>query len=70
LVVGMDHDPDLHDPSDGGREEEWAGHQQMEVERRSGRGISRWRERGGVGGASADGGREEEWVVFFTCSAD
>jgi len=27
--------------ADGGREEEWAGHQQMEVERRSGRGISR-----------------------------
>jgi len=23
----MDHDPDLRDPSDGGREEEWAGHQ-------------------------------------------
>jgi len=25
----MDHDPDLHDPSDGGREEEWAEHQQL-----------------------------------------
>jgi len=25
LVVGMDHDPDLHDQANGGREEEWAG---------------------------------------------
>ncbi|TNN23444.1 hypothetical protein EYF80_066435 [Liparis tanakae] len=27
----MDHDPDLHDPSGGGREEEWAESQQGRV---------------------------------------
>jgi len=28
LVVGIFHDGDLHDPSDGGGEEEWAESQQ------------------------------------------
>jgi len=38
LVVVIFHYPDLHDPSDGGREEEWAESQQW-VESQQGHGV-------------------------------